>query len=617
MTVTTAPVDVIEYPAEPAPEAAAEIDPVTARVIAGSLDGIALEIGHKLARMSHSSIIRESEDFGAALLDARGRQICECALSTPLQLGPMPGYLEGLRRALAERGEEIEEGDVIMHNSPYYGASHEPDVGFCLPIYWQGELVGFSFTTAHHLDLGAMTPGSCGIVDAVDAFAEGLQFKAIKVYQRGVRNDPVWHILRDNVRAPELVVGDFEAQVAACRIGADRYRELLDRYGAELVEAACDDLLGYSERMMRKEIAALPDGSYSAEGYIDGFEDDPDPGKRDLPIKVTVTVEGETMTVDLTGTAPQISDRSINMPFVGTVDVSVYVTLRSILLDSATHEYVPQNSGLVRPIRVVAERGSLANPTFPCATIARFCPGNIVADTLMRALWQICPDKVSAGIGNMKVLAYSGVVDESYWVYMDITEGSYGGRQGMDGVDAVDVLYANTRNNPIEDIEAHFPLRVARYELRTDRSGPGRWRGGMGSIRDIEFVAPTHLSLEGDGGRHPPLGAFGGGEGTPGAVTYRVNGSTDELRLPSKFQSRWAEPGDVLRTISPCGGGFGNPLERDPERVLDDVLDGHVSAESARDQYGVVVDLEREIVDTDQTAHLRAELARTEKEEGP
>jgi N-methylhydantoinase B len=603
MAATTMPVDVIEYPAETAVRER-EIDPVTARVIAGALDGIALEMGHKLARMSHSSIIRESEDFGAALLDAEGRQICECALSTPLQLGPIPGYMRGIFRAMQERGETLEDGDVIMHNSPYYGASHEPDVGFCVPVFWRGELVGFSFTTAHHLDLGAMTPGSCGIVDAVDAYAEGLQFKAIKVYQRGVKNEPVWHMLRDNVRASDMVVGDFEAQVAACHIGADRYRELLDRYGLETVEAANQELMDYSERMMRAQIAALPDGTYSAEGFIDGFEDDPD--KRDLKIKVTVTVAGDTLTVDLTGTSPQLSDKSINMPFVGTVDVSIYVTLRSILLDSARHEYVPQNSGLVRPIRVVAERGSLANPTFPCATIGRFCPGNIVADTLMRALWEICPEKVCAGIGNMKVLAYSGVVDETYWVYMDITEGSYGGRQGMDGIDAVDVLYANTRNNPIEDIEAHFPLRVARYELRTDRSGPGRWRGGMGSIRDIEFVGRTHMSLEGDGNRHAPPGAFGGGDGTPGAVSYRAAGSDEEVYLASKFQSRWGEPGDVIRTISPCAGGFGDPLERDLEKVLEDVLDEHVSVESAREQYGVVIDLARGAVDEEETVRLRA-----------
>jgi N-methylhydantoinase B len=226
----------------------------------------------------------------------------------------------------------------------------------------------------------------------------------------------------------------------------------------------------------------------------------------------------------------------------------------------------------------------------------------------MRALAPICPDKVSAGVGNMKVLAYSGVVDGQHWVYMDITEGSYGGRLGMDGIDAVDVLYANTRNNPIEDIEAHFPLRVTRYELRTDKSGPGKWRGGMGSIRDIEFTAPAHMSLEGDGHRHAPRGAFGGRDGTPGAVTYREAGSHQETSLASKFQSRWSRTGDVIRTISPCGGGFGPPLERDPRSVLDDVLDEHISLVSALDLYGVVIDGESLTLNVDATAKLRSQM---------
>jgi N-methylhydantoinase B len=200
------------------------------------------------------------------------------------------------------------------------------------------------------------------------------------------------------------------------------------------------------------------------------------------------------------------------------------------------------------------------------------------------------------------------VVDETYWVYMDITEGAYGGRLRRDGVDAVDVLYANTRNNPIEDIEAHYPLRVTRYELRTDRSGAGRWRGGMGSIRDMQFQARAHMSLEGDGHRHPPKGAFGGYDGTPGDVVL-ISAGGAEAHLESKFQSRWAEPGDVIRTVSPCAAGYGDPLERDPRLVLDDVLDEYVSPESARTLYGVVIDLESKTVDHAATEELRAAMA--------
>jgi len=188
--------------------------------------------------------------------------------------------------------------------------------------------------------------------------------------------------------------------------------------------AASEELMDYSERMLRQEIEKLPDGVYSAEGFIDGFPDHEDPAYRDLRIAVSVAIEGSDITVDLTGTAAQI-DRPLNMPFEGTVDIAIYLTLRSILLDSATHEFVPQNSGLTRPIKIVAPLGTLCNPIFPAPTIARFCPGNIVAYTVMRAMSQVAPDRVSAGIGNLKVAAYSGIAGENYWVYMDITEGSY------------------------------------------------------------------------------------------------------------------------------------------------------------------------------------------------
>jgi N-methylhydantoinase B len=198
------------------------VDPVTTAVIAGALDSIAIEMGHKLARMSYSSIIRESEDFGTVVCDAEARQLCESPQSTPLQSGPIPGYIRGINRRFAELGEEWKPGDVVMHNHPYYGASHGPDVGFFVPVFHDGRLVGFSGATAHHLDVGALTPGSCGIVDATDAYAEGLQLNAIKVVEEGRTNDWVWRLLRDNIRMSAVVVADMQAQVAAARIGAER-----------------------------------------------------------------------------------------------------------------------------------------------------------------------------------------------------------------------------------------------------------------------------------------------------------------------------------------------------------------------------------------------------------
>lgn len=582
---------------------ASTIDPVTAQVIWGALESIAIDMGHKLTRMSYSSIIRESEDFGAALLDIDCQQLCESAFSTPLQLGPIPGYVRGIKRIFAERNEEFLPGDVIMHNSPYHGASHGPDVAFCVPAFLGPKLIGFSVTTAHHLDIGALVPGSCGIVDAVDAYAEGLQFKAIKVYEKGVRNRQFWNFLSDNIRVSDMVLGDMEAQISACRTGEQRFLEVVEDYGLPQVLAASEYLMQYSEAMMRKAIAELPDGCYRAEGHFDGFADDADEAKRDIKIAVAVTITGTDLSVDFTGSAVQITDRPINMPFEGTVAVAVYLVLRSILLDTENHEYIPQNSGLVRPIHITAPLGSICNPTFPAPTIARFCPGNILANTVMHALAQAVPRQVSAGVGNLKVIAYSGLIGERYWVYMDITEGSYGGRYGKDGMDCVDTLYANTRNNPIEDVETHYPLRVVRYEAREDAAGAGKWRGGTGSIRDVMLLSQGHASIEGDGHRHAPWGLFGGKDGGTGDLLLEDHSGVTS-HLPAMISNIPLQAGDILRTVSPCGGGYGDPRARDPELVMKDVRNGMVSIKTAQEEYGVAI--RGNAVDQERTQSLRS-----------
>ena len=564
------------------------VDPITGAVIQGALESIAVEMGHKLMRMSYSSIIRESEDFGAALTDPQGRQLCECKMSTPLQSGPIPGYVRGILARFAARGEQFRPGDVIMHNDPYAGASHGPDVAFCVPVFDRDDLIGFAVTTAHHLDIGAHTPGSCGIVDAVDTYAEGLQFKAIKVIEEGRRNAAVWHLLRDNIRIPDLVVGDMNAQIAAAQIGAQRFLELCRRYGRDTVNAACEDLMDYSERLMRAAIRALPDGVYAAETRIDGYLDDPDPARRDLRIAVTITIAGDELTVDLAGTAPQVSDRPINMPFEGTVDCAVWLTLRSILLDSAVYGHIPQNSGLTRPITILAPKGTLANPIFPAPVIARFCPGNALADAVMKALAPAVPEQVSAGIGNLRVIAFSGTANGQPWVHMEILEGSYGGRHGLDGMDTVDTLYANTRNNPIEDIESHLPLRVNRYELRDDMVAAGQWRGGIGSVREFTFLTDGGFSVEGDGQKHRPWGFAGGAEGHPGQLVLQTRDGT-RVPLASKVPYQKARRGDRLIACGPSGGGYGHPFRRDPSAVLANVADGLISCEMARAHYGVAV----------------------------
>lgn len=579
------------------------IDPITAQVVSGALKNVAIEMGYKLARMSYSSIIRESNDFGCALLDENGWQLCESINSTPLQSGPIPGYLRGIRKIMAERGYDFKPGDVILHNSTYYGATHQPDVGFFVPVYYQGQLIGFSCSTAHQLDLGALSPGSIGIIDAVDCFAEGLQFKAIKVYEEGKPVDMVWRMIRDNVRATDMVVGDMEAQIATCHIGAERYLEIVEKFGLDTVRAARDYMIDYSERVLRNEISKIPDGAYHSVGYIDGYLDSPDPKRKDLRLEVTLRVKGDDMVVDLTGTSEQVSDRPINMPLEGTVDMAVYLTIRTILLDSEKFGYIPQNAGLIRPIKIIAPEGTLVNPTYPAPTISRFCPGNALADTIMHALGQAVPKQICAGIGNLYMVAYSGMIDEKYWVYMDIMAGSSGGRYEKDGIDSIDVLYANTRNNPIEDIESHHPLNVIRYELPDNSAAPGKHRGGVGPVREIAFTDEGGFSVEGEGQKYSPWGFDGGKDGTPSKLIFRDH-EGHETALPSKVPYKKTHKGDVLQIIGPCGGGYGDPYERDPESVLADVLDGYFSPESAASDFGVVI--RRGEIDWEETKKRRS-----------
>ncbi|MEZ5497903.1 MAG: hydantoinase B/oxoprolinase family protein [Steroidobacteraceae bacterium] len=590
---------------EPSQSAATQrVDPVTASIIQGALENIAIEMGYKLMRMAYSSIIRESEDFGAAICDARGRQLCECSKSTPLQSGPIPGYVRGILREIAARGEQIRPGDVIIHNDSYNGASHSPDIGFCVPIFVGEKLIGFSVTTAHHLDIGSSQPGSVGVVVCADSYAEGIRLRALKVYDQGKRNEMLWQMIRDNVRVADLVMGDMDAQIAACHVGAKRVLDLVNRYGLDTLENAALDLFDYSERMMRAQIAALPDGTYTATGHVDGFLGSDDPALKNLPVVITVTVAGSDLTIDLTGTAPQVAGHAINMPFEGTVDVALWLTLRSILLDTETFGNVPQNDGLYRPVKIIAPRGCIANPVFPAPTIARFAPGNVVADTLMKALAPAVPERVSAGVANLKAVTFSGFRGDQQWVHIEIFEGSYGGRFGKDGLDSVDTLYANTRNNPIEDIESHVPLRVTRYELREDTVGAGQWRGGLNSIKEVEFLTDGVISVEGDGHANAPWGFKGGAHGHTSSLQL-ISGTAAPVELPSMLASVNVRKGDRIRAVGGIGGGYGDPHARRVEQVRDDVLDGYLGPAAAARDFAVAISADG-TVDTARTAALRA-----------
>ena len=427
------------------------VDPISLQVIGGALDTIAKEMGHVLYRMSYSSIIRESQDLGAGLFDRDFNTLCESD-STPMHIGSLPAYLRGIKETLHG---DWEPGDIVIHNHPYYGASHSPDIAIVAPVFYDGELFGFSANTAHHVDIGAATPGL--IIDVADVYAEGMLFKGIKLYERGVLNRALWQFIETNTRAPGQVMGDLEAQLASAELGVRRFTELLDSYGRDTVRATCNQLMDYSERVLRSRLAQIPDGEYSAEGFLD--DDGRNRGKT-LPVKVTVRITGDSAEVDLTGSADQVPT-AFNVPFEGSTKVACYYAFRALLMDTYTHaEYVPQNEGSFRPISVVAPAGSIFNPDFPNAAEARFGQIQRVVDCIIRALAPVIPQNITAGnSAALSFAAYSGLRDSGdIWVFLEVNEGSYGGRPTSDGPDSIDCLMANTRNNPIEDLGMHLPL---------------------------------------------------------------------------------------------------------------------------------------------------------------
>ena len=580
------------------------LDPITLQVISGALDTIAEEMGHILYRMSFSSIIRESQDLGAGLFDTEFNTLCESE-STPLHIGSLPGYLEGIRETL--QGGKWNDGDVVIHNHPYHGASHSPDIAIVIPVFHKGELVAFSANTAHHLDIGAATPGL--IIDIPDVYAEGMLFAGTKLYEEGRRNEALWDYIRRNSRAARQLQDDLDAQIASARLGVRRFNELLDRYGMDTVLAATRQLMDYTERVLRQRIAAIPDGEYRAEGFLDD-----DGRNRDvrLPIKVCVRVRGDGIEIDLTGSADQV-ETGFNVPFEGSTKVACFCAVRSLLLDAETSEIkVPSNQGSFRPIDVIAPKGSIYNPNFPAAAEARFSQINRVIDLIYKALAPVLPDDVIAGSSaSLSFAAYSGVKpDGEYWVFLEVNEGSYGGRPASDGPDSIDSLMANTRNNPLEDLAIHLPMICDRYELRDDvMPGAGRFRGGLGVVKKQRMLTGGFITHECDRHTDPPWGIFGGGEGRCGAVEIYNAARPDEVTdMPAKFAGLRVSEGDVMAFYGPCGGGYGDPLDRPAGKVLEDVLDDFCTVEHAREAYGVVVDLDTETVDGPATEALRSRM---------
>ncbi|MEO7156930.1 MAG: hydantoinase B/oxoprolinase family protein [Vicinamibacterales bacterium] len=547
------------------------IDPITFAVIKSGLDTIVDDMAYAVMRTARSPIVRDVLDYSVTICDAKGRILSQ-AKTVALHLGAVPDAMDVIVERFAG---DLFPGDVIVLNDPYDGGMHLPDIFMFKPIFSDERLLGYAVVIAHHSDMGGRVPGS-NASDSTEIFQEGLRIAPMKLYERGFANKTLFKIIEKNVRLPDMVLGDLDAQYATCAIGEREMLKLFGRYG-DALEVYFDRLLDYGEELTRKAIAAWPDGDYSFTDYIDGdgFSSAP------IPIVCRITVKGDHLWVDFTGSSPQVKG-AINST-LSFVKSSTYLTIRCAL----DHE-VPNNAGVYRCITVSAPEGSILNPRMPAPVAARALTGYRVVDTVMGALAKIAPEKLmAAGEGGNTVVAIGGYHGAQHkpFVFVDMINGAWGGRASKDGIEGVTNPSQNMSNLPIETVEARYPILMEEYALREDSGGAGQFRGGMGLVRQYRLLADTAmLQLRADRHEHPPYGLF---SGQPAASSRNLidtgNGWTV---LPAKVTLEISKQ-TVIRHEQAGGGGWGDPALRHRAAIDSDLRNGKISAERAERDYGV------------------------------
>lgn len=572
------------------------IDPITLEVVRNKLDDIADEMEITLLKSSHSAIVKEALDASAAIFDAQGQQIAQ-ATAAPIHLGMIIPAVQRFVELFPP--ETMQEGDAYILNDPFDGGTHLPDLVITVPVVVDGETVALSTAITHHQEMGGRSPGSTPM-DATEIFQEGLRVPPLKLLDRGVPNPTFFAMLERNVRIPDIVVGDLHGQLAACYAGVRGVRGLVDRYGKDALIDYMTELLDRAEEMTRDAISKIPDGTYHYVDYLDHDGIDTD---HRIKIEVTITIDGSEFIVDMTGTDPQVRG-PINCVPASTLSAIYYV------VKIATDPSIPNNAGCYRPVRAILPEGSIVNARSPAACNARAVVVRRTVDAMIGALLPALPDRLpAASNGHPMVLSMGGVDPATgrQYVTAEIGTGGMGGRPGMDGVESVQTDTSNAQNVPVEALELEFPLRVGYYRLREDSGGPGEFRGGLGFEKSFS-VERGEVRVSHRGERHytSPWGVFGGEAGERAKSTVERADGTIEV-VPSKLDLV-LKPGDELQLWTTGGGGYGDPLRRDPERVLVDVLNRKVSVAAAADHYGVVV--RDDEVDVEATEVLRAELSR-------
>ncbi len=568
-------------------------DPIAFELFKNSIFSIADEMALTICRTTYSSVLRDNMDFSTAFADASGKLVAQ-GLTLPAHLGSIPTALD----VVVERfGAEMHPEDMYIMNDPFDGGMHLPDIFIFKPIFWKSERVAFAATICHHADVGGRVPGS-NASDSTEIYQEGLRIPPMKFYDKGVLNETLWMLLEKNVRIPVQVFGDLRAQLAACHVAESQFNDLLARFGETKVEHYMAEAIEHTERLTRAAIAELPDGEVSFEDWID---DDGIELGQPIRLFVTIAKQGRSISVDWSGSADQVKG-AINATLSFTKAVS-YAAIRSVLPAE-----IAANEGLFRAIEVTAPPGTITNMVLPGACAARGLTGFRMGDCMFGALAMMLPDRVfAASDGGNTGVSVGGYDDQrKSFIYVDFACGTWGGRPWADGLQGNTNMFANMASQSVEVIESEQPIQILSYELLPDRAGPGKFRGGAPYRRDYRLLErEAVLQVRSDRREIRPYGLYGGGPGRPSA-NY-LNPQAENRPLPSKFNITFHQ-GDVLRHELAGGGGWGDPLERDPAHVLADVRNELVSPQAAADDYGVVIDSGAWRIDAAATEALRARL---------
>ncbi len=541
--------------------ATSQLDPITVEVTRHKLEGIANEMQSTLLRSSFSPIVKEGLDASAGLFTLDGQTLAQ-ACAIPIHLATLIPVLRKIIDTFPP--DRMHPDDTFLLNDPYTGGTHLPDIAVIQPIMHQGRLIAFSAAMTHHQDMGGMSAGSVP-TNATEIYQEGLRLPPLKLRDAGVMNDTLVAIIRQNVRIPDTVMGDINAQLAACRIGARRVAELADRNGHNALTAIFDELLQRSETMTRQALARIPPGTYR---YVDWLDNDGIELDKPIRIEVAVTLRDASIHIDFSGTSPQVRGPMNCVP-------SGSLAAACFAVRALTDPAIPTNAGCFRPISLHLPEGSLVNPREPAPVNARTSTIKRIAGAIISALAEVLPDKVPApSAGEMLMVAFGGRHPMGgNFVTGDLIASGSGASAQADGVDVIETDATNCMNLPAEAMEMETPLRLHRVALRSGSGGGGKHRGGQGTIREYEALV-DNVTFTHRGERHfsEARGVFGGGDGARAqSVIVRRDGTREEI--PSKVVTRLMA-GDRVIVQTAGGAGYGDPAARDPAAVAADIADG-------------------------------------------